>query len=199
VEFRLRSGTYGQLRLAYGKVFTACQVEVLVEDEVVFTDSLLPDEDDFHVLDLPVKAGTRKFRLRFAATQSPEFYGLLLDPLQGIQVDNFGIRGHTGNGLIRINFDLLAEQLQVLNTRLIILQYGGNAVPATDVQDWTFFEDAVYRQVRRLQRANPRASILVVSVSDAASQQDGTLATTPTVPKIRNAQYRAAVRAKGEA
>jgi len=52
------------------------------------------------------------------------------------------------------------------------------------------------RVINQLKESYPGASILLVSVSDRSSNQDGTFATIPSIPLMRDAQREAARKTK---
>ena len=184
---------FNRLRLAWGKATAPVRVVLEVDDEPV-DEQLLEGDMAFSLTSFKVPNGAKHLRFKFYGP-SPKIYGALLDTHTGVQVDNFGIRGHGGNGLLRINLPSFKAQAKALNTKLIILQFGGNAVPSEDVEDWSFYETSTYNIIHRIKRAYPRAGIIVMSVSDAAHKVDGKMQSYATVPHIRIMQQRAAERA----
>ncbi|MBX3102749.1 MAG: hypothetical protein KF690_09590 [Bacteroidetes bacterium] len=194
--FKLAPGVgYGQLKLLWGNAALPWEMSVRVQDSLVYTDTLWAAEG-FQMTPVRLPSGAREATLTFRCRQSPDFYGLLFDG-GGVTVDNYAIRGHAGNGLLTINSSFMQTQYAQLNTKLVILQYGGNVVPYTDVKDFGWLEQANYNLIRKFQALLPQASVLVIGVGDAAyKDEDGNWDTYPTVPLIRNAQKRAASRAK---
>jgi len=128
------------------------------------------------------------------ASESPDFYGVAVDGKGGVTIDNFAIRGHSGNGLLLINSDWLSEQYKALNHKLIILQFGGNVVPYAS-KNFKWLEDEFYKMIIKIKRAAPNASVLVVAVADMGRSYAGGWSSYPSVPKIRDAQRRASMRA----
>ena len=61
---------------------------------------------------------------------SAEIYGVSTDGTAGVAVDNIPMRGSTGHILTRIDQDLMKAAFELDGTRLVILQFGGNFVPA---------------------------------------------------------------------
>jgi hypothetical protein len=195
--FELAKGVaYDQLKLMWGNAPTAWQLRVyLGNDSLLYTEEL-PAAAGFQLTQLRIPAGSRKLRLEILAPASPDLYGLLFDGNTGLTVDNYSIRGHAGNGLLEISSGFMQQQYARLNTKLVILQYGGNVVPYIDVEDFGWLEQANYNLIRKFRSLLPDASILVIGVGDAAyKNKEGELTTWPTVEKIRNAQKRAALRA----
>lgn len=191
VDSRVKYDTY---KLAWGRAPVDCYVTGTVRDSVAFVDTLRAT-DGFQLTPLAFPPNAHNFSLTFSAQASPDVYGIWLDGRGGVQVDNYALRGHSGNGLLRINSDFLAAQLAQLNARLVILQYGGNVVPYPNVTDFSWFEEDVYKMLVKFKKAAPQTDILVVGVADAAYKAGGVLRSYPTVRKIRDAQKNAAFRA----
>jgi lysophospholipase L1-like esterase len=132
-------------------------------------------------------------RLAFAPRGPRPVYGVSFEGSQGVTLDNFSFRGNGGMSLNRIPFAQLAAFGKALDYRLIILHYGVN-VAETGLTDYRFYEQAMTRVVDRMQRAFPRASILIVGMSDKSARIDGEFVTDPTVPLLLAAQQRLARR-----
>lgn len=70
-----------------------------------------------------------QFEIKSLSGSSPIF-GYYLDGANyGIQLDNFGIRGHSGDGLRLIDNQILRQESNRLNAGLIIFQFGNNMIP----------------------------------------------------------------------
>lgn len=161
----------------------------------MLTDTLPPsDKVQMHkrVLDEPVL----KLRIEFNAANSPDFYGIYLDEINGVQVDNYAIRGHSGDGLVLINDDHLKRMLELTNTRLIIFQYGANVVPCVHSEKACLaIEDMYYKIFMKFRNLDPDLSILVVSSGDMARGSTGGYSSYPWLPRIVEAQKNAALKA----
>lgn len=135
----------------------------------------------------------RQMRLAFATHGPRPVYGVSFEGPQGITLDNFSFRGNSGMSLTRIPFPQLAAFGQVLDYRLIILHYGVNVADARN-KSYVFYEQAMTRVVDRMQRAFPRASILIVGMSDKSVRLNGELVSDPSVALLVAAQQRLARR-----
>jgi len=164
-----------------------------ITKEKICIDTLKSDESiNIHKLKLPFSL--LDFRLEFISNKSPDFYGLLIDSKNGVQVDNYAIRGHSGDGLLLINSDYLARQIEMLNTYLIIFQFGANVVPYIySDNDCKKLEKVYYNLFEKFRKAAPKASILVIGAGDMATRIDGEDISYPILPKIRDAQKNAAL------
>ncbi|MGI4761597.1 MAG: hypothetical protein ACRYF0_12865 [Janthinobacterium lividum] len=147
------------------------------------------------VNELLLKPGTpaRTMRLAFATHGPRPVYGVSFESPQGVVLDNFSFRGNSGMSLTKIPYAQLAAFGQLLDYRLIILHYGVNVADARN-KDYVFYERAMTRVVDRMQRAFPRASILIIGMSDKSTRLDGEFVTDPSVPLLLAAQQRLAQR-----
>ncbi|HMU12772.1 MAG: hypothetical protein JST41_13650 [Bacteroidetes bacterium] len=65
----------------------------------------------------------------FTGSDSPEVYGISLESTSGVVVDNLAARGAGGTELRNVEKTLLKAMYTALDVELLILQFGGNAVP----------------------------------------------------------------------
>jgi lysophospholipase L1-like esterase len=187
---------FSNVYLLYGNAKAHCIVEGYNDkQELVFTDSL-PATDEFTMFRLGWPAGEKSIHLKLTAGISPDFYGFQVEGNGGVQVDNYGIRGHSGDGLMLIGSDYLKKQFRELNTKLVIFQYGANVVPyLDDDKECKRMEEAYYQLFVKYKQANPDASILVISSGDIATRNKGVEGTYPLLPSFVRAQRNAALRA----
>jgi len=117
-----------------------------------------------------------KATLRF--TGSAEVYGVATDGKAGVTVDNVPLRGSTGTILTRIDKDLMKNAYALDDTRLIILQFGGNFVPAAgSSKAISGYMDKVRDQIAWFREAVPGGKVLFIGPSDMAAwnEEDGRL------------------------
>ena len=110
-------------------------------------------------------------------------YGLSQESETGILVDNIPMRGCLGTVFTKIDSTQLADFYREQNVRLIILQFGGNAIPSN--QNPGTIQSIVRglrEQVRFLRTCAPQASFLFIGPSDMLTQTDGEWHTFPMVP-----------------
>ena len=112
-----------------------------------------------------------------------EVYAVSLETERGVIVDNIPMRGCTGTIFTDIDSTQLATFYRETNTRLIIMQFGGNAIPFNE-QPTTIAGtvQSLRKQVRYLRRCAPEASILFVGPGDMLTQIDGETTTYPLLP-----------------
>lgn len=163
--------------------------------ERILTDTL-PASKEVKLHKRALAQPVLKLRLEFSSGNSPDFYGVYLDAMNGVQVDNYAIRGHSGDGLLMIDDAHLTRMIKLLNTKLIIFQYGANVVPyIRSDKACQSIEDLYYRVFMKFRKAAPDVSILVVSSGDMARGGTGGYSSYPWLPKIVAAQKNAAIKA----
>ena len=130
--------------------------------------------------DKPVERAVLKF------TGSAEIYGVATDGAAGVTVDNIPLRGSTGHILTRIDKELMKESFDLDDTRLVILQFGGNFVPAAgSSQAISGYMDDVREQIAYFKETAPDAKILFIGPSDmAVSTEDGRIVSYRRLPEV---------------
>ena len=110
----------------------------------------------------PFKEITVQFNL-----PGTDLYGYVLEGNKGIYLDNCGIRGHSGDGLFNIQNAAIQQQASAFNTKLIVFQYGNNAIPyIKGEQHAAQVGNEFYKLFVKFKKALPNVSILVVSGGD---------------------------------
>ena len=112
-----------------------------------------------------------------------EVYAVSLETEKGVIVDNVPMRGCTGTIFTDIDSTQLATFYRETNTRLIIMQFGGNAIPFNE-QPSTIAGtvQSLRKQVRYLRQCAPEASIIFVGPGDMLTMIDGEATTYPLLP-----------------
>jgi hypothetical protein len=182
--------TFSQCRIFYGYNKEPFLNEVYINDELYDADIFLPSKKTGEIrwkFDEP----QTKLRLVFSGKSSPEIYGIALDPINGVVVDNIAMRGCAGNYFTSIDEGNLKAIFKKLHVRLFLLQFGGNVVPHV-VEDYGYYEKWFYRQIMRIREVCPGASVVVIGLSDMSVRERGRYITYPNLEKVRNALKNAA-------
>jgi hypothetical protein len=187
---------YNSISFLYGNSVDNCTVNFYnnATGELVGTDTLLPCTNV--CMHKTRMASFLNIKIEFDAGNSPDFFGMYFDSDRGVQVDNYAIRGHSGDGLMMISDEKLAKMLKLTNTRLVIFQYGANVVPyisSDKACEW--ISDIYYKLFMKFKKANPDMSILVIGAGDMAKANEGVYSSYSWLPKITEAQKRAALKA----
>ena len=127
----------------------------------------------------PVKKATLTF------SGSAEIYGISADGENGVAVDNVPLRGCSGTIFTRINKPLMKDSFSLTDTRLIILQFGGNMMPmirgAKQIEP---YQEQIARQIDYFHEVAPQAKILFIGPSDMGRSVNGRMVTWPHLPEL---------------
>jgi lysophospholipase L1-like esterase len=156
--------------------------------DTVTVDSLVLPPTSYSKFDLG-GLQTKSIQLHINETDSIQFYGVSLEEGNGLYVDNLAMRGNSGIGLGRIPNSALREANQVRPYNLVILQFGLNVVSEQDSSvSYSSYVASMSRVVNKFKESFHNCSILIVSVSDRSSNQNGTFKTLPGILMMRKAQ-----------
>jgi lysophospholipase L1-like esterase len=123
-----------------------------------------------------------------------EIYGIALDGRYGVAMDNIPMRGSTGEIFTGINASILSQGYENMNVALIIMQFGGNAMPgigSASKAEW--YGGVMGKQIAFLKKTYPRAHILFVGPSDMSRKVNGKMQTWPYLVEVRDALKKAAL------
>ena len=112
-----------------------------------------------------------------------DVYALSQQSETGVIVDNIPMRGCLGLVFTKMDSAQLASFYREEHVRLIIMQFGGNAIPSNrNPGTISGIVKGLREQVRFLRELAPEASILFIGPSDMLTQIDGEWQTYPMVP-----------------
>ena len=134
----------------------------------------------------------KKLTLTLTKGKFPTIYGIALDGDKGVAVDNFAMRGSSAIGFDKMNSAFYKRQLEKMNVRGIILQYGINVVPNVR-SDYGYYKKILARQLLSIKKANPGVSIIVIGPSDMSRNKGGRMVSYSNIPLIRDAMKEAAL------
>ena len=180
---------FKRISLLYGNnpANTVAQIKI---DNHSFKDTIRKT-NGFKMLTWDKGFVNNEFRITFLSKTSPDVYGVMLDGDSGIAVDNFAMRGSAGIEFERMDKNFLQVQMNAVNTKLIILQYGINVVPGVK-KSYKWYETWFYKQLKMFKTIFPERSIMVVGLSDMSTKKGTDYVTYPNVPLIRDAMKNAA-------
>lgn len=114
-----------------------------------------------------------------------DVYGIMLDDKSGVALDNIPWRGSAGTIFTGIDKQLLRESFQLMNTPLIILQFGGNAIGGISSQtSIDRYMERLERQFEHLKEAAPDAKFLFIGPSDMSTSYNGVMKTRKFLPEL---------------
>lgn len=110
-------------------------------------------------------------------------YGLSQESEKGLIVDNIPMRGCLGIVFTKIDSAQLTTFYRQENVKLIIMQFGGNAIPSNrNPGTIQAIVKGLRDQVQYLKTCAPEANILFIGPSDMLTQENGEWITYPMVP-----------------
>ena len=166
----------------------------------VLTDSIRISSPDSLLLIanslLPIADSTTRCDIILQGTG--RVYGVSLETDKGVIVDNIPMRGCSGNIFTKIDSTQLSTFYRETNTRLIILQFGGNMIPQTENPSTIrgYVRSTMRQQIHYIKACAPQASILLIGPSDMSTNIDGVMTTYPLVPYM-DQQFRKMAQEEG--
>lgn len=179
--------SYKKIKLFYGGAQRKTWCEVYDGPALISADSLAAG-GTFHVKEYRVGNGSNTHTFKFRGKDSPDFYALSLESDVGVMVDNIALRGSSGTFFHQVNNAQLKQFYDYLNVKLIILQFGGNSLPAiSDPEMAVNYANYIRYQISLLKKMAPGASILFIGPSDMSIKQGTEYVTYPYLETMRNA------------
>jgi lysophospholipase L1-like esterase len=187
-----KAAAFNKLKLYYGGSQTKTHIELYENGSLNNSDSLLAG-GNFNIKEFNLNQAALIHEFKFKGKDSPDFYGLSLEGGKGVMVDNMGLRGSSGTFFNQINFGQLKQFYDHLNTKLIILQFGGNALPYITTPEQTVqFANYLKSQILTIKKLAPQASILVIGPADMSVKVGTEYETHPQLENLRDAIKKAA-------
>jgi lysophospholipase L1-like esterase len=182
-----RAMAFDKLRLFYGGSQTKTWCEFYEGPALMSADSLLKG-GIFNVKEYRVTPGSDVQSFKFRGKDSPDFYALSLESDKGIIVDNIALRGSSGTFFHQVNNRQLKQFYDFLNVKCIILQFGGNSLPAvTSDSIARNYAGYIRYQLSVIKKIAPRASILFIGPSDMSVKAGTEYITHPYLESMRDA------------
>jgi hypothetical protein len=185
---------YNNLKIAYGKGTEDAVVKVYDQSSKKLLNEVSLNGNEYFQTEDLVK-GTYSSRLLLSFTgKSPYIYGLYADPKTGIQIDNYGMRGQSGDGLVRISQEHLKTIFDQQNNALSMLQFGGNVVPMIrNEKVLNTCGDSYKTLYIHFKKALENGSVLVLGVNDLSRSVGGVYKSYEYISELRYLQRKYAV------
>jgi lysophospholipase L1-like esterase len=177
---------YKKMKLFYGGAKRSTWCEFYDGPALMAADSLQAG-GLMNVKEYKVGNGSFSHTLKFKGKDSPDFYGISLESDNGVMVDNIALRGSSGTFFYQINNSQLKQFYEYLNVKLIILQFGGNALPAIEnAEKAANFANYIKYQISLVKKMAPDASIIFIGPSDMSIKVGTDYVTYPHLEALRN-------------
>lgn len=100
--------------------------------------------------------------------------GFLVDDCGGVAVDNMAMRGSSGTKFTMVDSVELSNCFNKINVGMIVLQFGGNAVPSLNGEkSIDMYCNKIKCQIEYLKNIAPQATFLFVGPSDMSTKVGG--------------------------
>ena len=178
---------YKTVKLFYGGAQTNTWCEFFDGPALSGADSLEAG-GFFRVKEYNVGLGSLTHSFKFTWKESPDLYAVSLESDNGVYVDNIALRGSSGTFYHQINASQLKQFYDYLNVKLIILQFGGNALPS--IKDPTMavnYAGYLRGQISIVKKLAPQASIIFIGPSDMSVKEGTDYVTHPQLENTRDA------------
>ena len=142
---------------------------------------------------ITVDGATSEFNIKVSDTKLIGL-GVWLDTPKGISVDCMSSRGFSGIILNKLDPELCHEMAQWINYDLIILEFGINAMSASQ-KNYSVYCNRMVQVINHVRSCYPDADILLMGIGDRGEKRGGTVKSMSTAPAMIAAQREAARRA----
>ena len=165
----------------------------LTDKDSNYADTLQADSaTGFKILEWHLPHTASAFKLHFSG--NADLYGVMLDNGSGVAVDNIPMRGCAGTIFTKMGTSLLQQSYRRTNVGMLVLQYGGNAMPGMSSKAGVdYYAKEVGRQIRYLKSIYPDTPILFIGPADMATKVNGELQSYPLIGYMVEALKREAL------
>ncbi len=185
---RRRTGQVERVRLFMHSFADGARLAFSANDSLC--DTLGPLPAGYAVTEFDPGQRLHKLALSAGFPEGGRIYALSFESAAGVQVDNIAMRGSSGLLFSKLNRQQLHEMMASLSPTLLLLQYGGNAVPYIDA---AFYERTFKRELRSIQGLCPGVAVIVIGPSDMSIREKGRFVSHPNLVPVRDALRRAAL------
>ena len=155
-------------------------------------EAIIDDSTPVRTYTWNLPAPADKFTLRMSG--SGEVYGIAVDGISGVAVDNIPFRGSSGTFFTTLDSTVMTPMLKQLNVRLIILEFGGNMMPVIkNEKTIENYCNTMSEQIAYLRKIRPEAKILLIGPSDMSTKVTGRLKTYPHLEPLVEGLKKAAL------
>ena len=156
---------------------------------------VLPASDSVSLITWTLPDDVKKGTITFKG--NAEIYAVLLDGDPGVAIDNVALRGCAGTIFTRMNESVSRQSFDLLNTRLIILQFGGNRMPdINSPKSITPYLAELEKQIYYMRRVAPKATLLFIGPADMGRRYNGKMGTWKGLPELNDSLRAMALRNK---
>lgn len=154
---------------------------------------VLPASDSVSLITWILPANVKRGTISFKG--NAEIYAVLLDGDSGVAVDNVALRGCSGTIFTRLNEAVMRQSFDLLDTRLVIMQFGGNRMPGiTSSKNISAYMAELENQINYMKRVAPKSSMLFIGPADMGKSYNGRMGTWKGLPELNDSLRAMALR-----
>ena len=175
---------FSNIGLHYGNAQYPIKISVYDNEKLIKQDSLISD-GNYHEYKIRTASTPDNLRIQLEGKVSADFYGLTLDGISGIKMDNVAMRGASGTIFARTKALTYSRMANTLDPKIMILQYGGNTVPylkdSTEVDNYAKY---IKGQINWIRRRTKDVSFIFIGPTDMCIPINGKMQTYPLLPYL---------------
>ena len=153
--------------------------------DIATEPKVLPANDSVSLITWILPEDIQRGTINFKG--NAEIYAILLDGDPGVAIDNVALRGCSGTIFTRMNESIARQAFKLLDTKLIILQFGGNRMPGiTSSKSITPYMAELEKQINYLRRVAPQATLLFIGPADMGRSYGGKIGTWHGLPELND-------------
>lgn len=180
---------FTQCNVFYGNNIESFTVKGFVDNQLKWFEEFDPTTDTKR-FQWNFEQAPKHFRIEIESEKSLDLYAITLDSPTGVIVDNLPFRGSKGTEFVKLDLAQMKQMGHYLPVSLIIYEFGVNAV-ANNSKNYKYYEQNLRKQLQYLKKVWPKASILVIGVSDMSEKGANGYTTRQSVAKVIEAQRNA--------
>jgi len=171
--------TFKQIKLYFGHNSTDVTLNIYADETLINTEVLQPNEA------LQIKTfefdNPDNIKFEYIGTSSPEVYGYSFESNTGVMVDNFPVRGSTGLFFGRFDFSLASQIYSSMNVKLILMQFGGNAI-TRDSAGIVSYINYYKNQINYVKALIPNVQVIIIGPADMSEKDKNNYITRERLP-----------------
>lgn len=185
------------LQILFGKTESNTSLSCYVDTGFIGTYSI-PADSITSELTIPItqtnaSIAFHSIELKFNESV-PEIDAIGIFPDTGLVFHNVAMRGSSGTLFRQLDRNQFSNQIQSHEMGMVILQFGGNAVPyISDELAVQRYASWFSSQIKLFQSLIPNVAIIVIGPSDMAVKQGQNMVTYPMLIPVRNALLQATI------
>jgi lysophospholipase L1-like esterase len=182
---------FSQCKMFYGYNTKKIKLKVTTGENII-SDEELSSTDKLTIKSWNFIETPENLKFEFSGTESPEIYGFTFDGLRGVAVDNIPLRGSSGTIFGQMDLAMLQQMYNLLNVKLLILQFGGNRVTFS-TENISTYKNIFKYQLNLLHQIVPDIPIIVIGPGDMSEKVKDSYVTHSNLLLVRNAVREAAL------